>query len=859
MFMVNGARSMVDINLSSSYINENSTEVSESFFGTVVKSGKKDESVYSTFSTNNAVFLEGVTNTTLALDALNVGSIRYPGGSESRIFDLSDTEDIAGLHRAIDYCAANNLALNFTLHDTRYFKNVATQEVYLTKFERAELSNFITEDLIGYANDKNVKIESIHLGNEFQSRVEEYGSPAWVGYAKVSSVLLNELDQIMDKIDQKPYGDPDLVIQPNNWLSPQNHDVFVDILVSAIGKDGTSAASKLDGIDIHGAGTGSPTTTNTLELTWEDYFGIGDSLSYERNINRMVEDWRSDDRFSNLSFRNDAWAYATSPKLSDAALGMLQLHTASEFGLTSVTSYVAYNIDDSALVRRIADQSSPEVKITAGGALFAMMSDALKGTEASTFKSELTPAQEASLPVLTRAFEGDQKTVLYLVNRADQSINIDLNATDMLSSDETYVGGVSSVSVNILGSSNPTRGNGSPTNTIFSLTSQQLDEGRDDFVLNAFEIAQVTLLAAGTFGTDKSERMTAPQTGAILHGLGGNDSMFGSDFADTIAGGAGTDVLYGGLGDDVLFGGRGADQLFGGAGVDTASYTYSSSAVRIDIGLPSRSSADAAGDVYSGIEHIEGSRSNDTITGDSKANIIFGGTGDDVLYLSGGADSLFGGSGANDSLYLGRSAAQVSLFQGKGSGGIVVDGIENLYGSMRNDNLTGNFANNILAGSGGDDVLSGFGGNDHLIGSSGDDKLFGGRGNDRLVGGAGADTMTGGLGRNQFIYNSPKEGGDFIVDFKTDPDMADRIYVRGANFGNLDLGQLKANQFTSNEDDITAKDSNDRFIYRESDSTLWFDMDGTGVLPARLLAQLDDSDDAQNAETAFAASNIWIF
>ncbi len=850
---------MVEINLSSTYANQKSTEVSESFFGTVVKSGKKDEGVYSTFSTNNALFLEGVTNTTLALDALKIGSIRYPGGSESRIFDLSDPEDIAGLHRAIDYCAANNLALNFTLHDTRYFKNIATQEVYLTGFERAELSNFITEDLIGYANDKHVKIESIHLGNEFQSRVEEYGSPAWVGYAKVSSVLLNELDQILGNIDEKPYGEPDLVIQPNNWLSPQNHDAFVDILVSSIGKDGTSAASKLDGIDIHGAGTGSLTTTNTLELTWEDYFGIGGAPSYERNINRMVEDWRSDDRFSNLSFRNDAWAYATSPKLSDAALGMLQLHTASELGLTSATSYVAYNLDDSALVRHIADQFSPEVKMTAGGALFAMMSEALQGTEASTFKSELTPAQEARLPVLTRAFEGDQKTVLYLVNRTDQSINIDLNAADMLLSDETYVGGVSSVSVNILGSSDPTRGNGTPTNTIFSLTSQQLDEGSDDFVLNTFEIAQVTLMSAGTFGTDKSERMTAPQTGAILHGLGGNDSMFGSGFTDTIAGGAGNDFLFGGLGDDVLFGGNGADKLFGGAGVDTASYAYSSGAVRIHLGLPSRSSADAAQDVLSGIEHIEGSRFNDSITGDIKANVIFGGAGDDDLYFSGGADSLFGGTGANDSLYLGRSAAQVSLFQGKGSGGIVVDGIENLYGSMRNDNLTGNFANNIIAGGGGDDVLSGFGGNDHLIGSSGDDKLYGGRGDDRLVGGAGADTIRGGLGSNQFIYNSPKEGGDFIADFKTDPDTADRIHVRGTNFGNLDLGQLKANQFVSNEDDITAKDSNDRFIYRESDATLWFDMDGTGVLPARLLAQLDDSDDAQNAETAFAASNIWIF
>ena len=293
-----------------------------------------------------------------------------------------------------------------------------------------------------------------------------------------------------------------------------------------------------------------------------------------------------------MSFRNDAWAYATSPKLSDAALGMLQLHTASELGLTSVTSYVAYNIDDSALVRRIADQSSPEVKITAGGALFAMMSDALKGTEASTFKSELTPAQEVRLPVLTRAFEGDQKTVLYLVNRTDQSVSIDLNATDMLASDETYVGGVSSVSINILGSSNPTKGNGTPTNTILPLTPQQLYLGSDDFVLDRYEIAQVTLLAAGTFGTDRSERITAHDAGSVLHGLGGEDSIYGSSFSDTLAGGEGNDVLFGANGDDVLYGGGGTDKFFGGAGVDTASYAYSSGAVRIDIGLPMRSSED---------------------------------------------------------------------------------------------------------------------------------------------------------------------------------------------------------------------------------------------------------------------------
>lgn len=857
--MVNGARYMSKINLSSTYINNVSTEVTDSFFGTVVKSGKKDDGVYSTFSTNNGVFLEGVTNTTLALDALNIGSIRYPGGSESRIFNMSDPEDIAGLHRAIDYCAANNLALNFTLHDTRYFKNIRTQDVYLTQVERAELSNFITEDLIGYANDKHVKVESIHLGNEFQGRADEYGSPAWVGYAKVSSVLLNELDQILDKIDAKPFGEPDLIIQPNNWLSNANQDAFVDILLSSIGKDGQSAASKLDGIDVHGAGTGSPTTTNTLELTWEDYFGIGDSLAYERNIKRMVDDWRNDDRFSDLTFRNDAWAFATSPKLSDAGLGMLQLHTASQLGLTSVTSYVAYNLDDSALVRRVADQSSTTVEMTAGGALFAMMSDALKGTEASTFQNELTPEQESKLPVLTRAFEGDQKTVLYLVNRTNEHIDIDLNAADMLAADETYVGGVSSVSINILGSSNPTNGRGAPTNTILSLTPQQLDSGSNDFTLGSYEIAQVTLLAAGTFGTDKSEKMTAQDEGAVLHGLDGKDSLYGSGFADTLAGGAGSDLLFGADGDDVLYGGAGADRMFGGAGHDTASYAYARGGLRIHLSQPKLGTSDAAGDVLVGIENVEGSRFADTITGNRANNAIFGGAGDDVMYLSGGADSFFGGSGDNDSLYLGRSAAQVSLFTGEGSGGITLHGIENLFGSARSDTMTGNLAANKIAGLSGDDILSGFGGNDFLIGGDGNDKLFGGRGDDRLVGGAGADKLSGGSGRNQFIYNAPKEGGDLITDFKTDPEATDLIYVRGAEFGKLKLGQLNADQFASHEHDYAARDANDRFIYRESDSTLWFDMDGTGALPARLLAQLDDGDDAQNADTSFAASNIWIF
>ena len=47
------------------------------------------------------------------------------------------------------------------------------------------------------------------------------------------------------------------------------------------------------------------------------------------------------------------------------------------------------------------------------------------------------------------------------------------------------------------------------------------------------------------------------------------DTVFGSDFNDTLLGGAKNDTLYGQSGNDRLIGGSGRDKLFGGAGNDT--------------------------------------------------------------------------------------------------------------------------------------------------------------------------------------------------------------------------------------------------------------------------------------------------
>lgn len=74
--------------------------------------------------------------------------------------------------------------------------------------------------------------------------------------------------------------------------------------------------------------------------------------------------------------------------------------------------------------------------------------------------------------------------------------------------------------------------------------------------------------------TDGADEYEAPPTptnealGYLIVGLGGNDTIIGSNGQDCIVGGPGDDVLDGGNQDDVLVGGDGNDDLDGGNGQD---------------------------------------------------------------------------------------------------------------------------------------------------------------------------------------------------------------------------------------------------------------------------------------------------
>ncbi|WP_019500063.1 calcium-binding protein [Pseudanabaena sp. PCC 6802] len=109
-----------------------------------------------------------------------------------------------------------------------------------------------------------------------------------------------------------------------------------------------------------------------------------------------------------------------------------------------------------------------------------------------------------------------------------------------------------------------------------------------------------------TNGNDSFVLEPGQANGAVVRGLAGNDTIFGSEDAENIQGNDGNDDIIGG---------GGMDTLSGGAGDDTLTSL------------------------------------NDSITlfGGSGNDFLFGGTGDDILHGGRGTDNVDGGGG-NDTL-----------------------------------------------------------------------------------------------------------------------------------------------------------------------------------------------------------------
>jgi RTX calcium-binding nonapeptide repeat (4 copies) len=148
--------------------------------------------------------------------------------------------------------------------------------------------------------------------------------------------------------------------------------------------------------------------------------------------------------------------------------------------------------------------------------------------------------------------------------------------------------------------------------------------------------------------TEQSDTFTIP-LGLLdtllggLRGLGGADSITGSESGDIIYGDegndriegrGGADLLYGGLGNDFLSGGAGQNGLLGGDGADTLQGGESADGVN----------GNAGNDVIFGAggdDFLRGGRGNDIINGQDGDDFLIGDLGNDTLTGGAGQDIFF--------------------------------------------------------------------------------------------------------------------------------------------------------------------------------------------------------------------------
>jgi Ca2+-binding RTX toxin-like protein len=261
----------------------------------------------------------------------------------------------------------------------------------------------------------------------------------------------------------------------------------------------------------------------------------------------------------------------------------------------------------------------------------------------------------------------------------------------------------------------------------------------------------VVNLLNSSLNTGQAAGSTYNSIERIVGSPSANNSITGDSNDNGLFGGNGNDSLYGGDGNDFLRGENGNDYFSGGNGHDIIDYTGAVGNLVVNLLNPSLNIGEAAGDTYSSIERVMGSRNaKNSLVGDNNNNDLFGGlfndylngglgddylngsAGDDTLSGAGGNDRLIGGTG-NDSYFV-DSFDQIIEYANEGQDLVyssisysLGNNLENLTLSSTSNvkfasiNGTGNSLNNIIIGDAGSNIITGKAGTDTLIGGLGND------------------------------------------------------------------------------------------------------------------------------------------
>jgi Ca2+-binding RTX toxin-like protein len=255
--------------------------------------------------------------------------------------------------------------------------------------------------------------------------------------------------------------------------------------------------------------------------------------------------------------------------------------------------------------------------------------------------------------------------------------------------------------------------------------------------------------------------------GVDLTATANHQIVFGSDNADSLAGGTLNDNLYGGAGDDTLTGGGGNDWLEGGQGYDT--YLINSGD-----GFDTVLDSDGAGVLKFGTVDAKGSSGLAPDKWHQLGTDNWFDTHNGITYTrvsTAGETRLFVRQGDATVLVKDWSDGELGIVLGAGTQPSAPATV--LAGTATPDYLRSAPGGQRVEGLAGADMIIGAGsGTDHLLGGNGNDWIVGNGGADRIEGGTGDDYISG-IGANSQVY-----GGD-------DNDLITAALAEGIQFANL--------------------------------------------------------------------------
>ena len=320
------------------------------------------------------------------------------------------------------------------------------------------------------------------------------------------------------------------------------------------------------------------------------------------------------------------------------------------------------------------------------------------------------------------------------------------------------------------------------------LLAQYIQEAQKNGALDSYVAAlgnnAITLLNA-TKGTDKDDVL--------------QDLEWTSKKDVRLSAGAGNDTLIGGMGNDDLYGGAGNDTLIGGAGNDYLSGDDDADTYVFAKGHGSDKVYDSS--KQSTVQFTDVNFADVKFRREGSNLVLFGYNGDDSVrlldYMSSSSwnDSVF--QFADKTVTTADLMKNGLVLQGNDTNESISgwSGRNEIYGAAGNDTIVTYGADDVLDGGAGNDDLYGGAGNDTLIGGAGNDYLVGGDGSDTYVfnQGFGQDTVYdyGSGDKNVLQFNginaadisAQKSGSDLLLTAADGNRVKVQNYFYGTSYG----------------------------------------------------------------------------